>query len=312
MKKLLSVLLAIVFAFSLSTSALAAEKKEKECQPTGDGTQNKPTVICTSDQLLKAIGDSQMHYYNLGADMDLNSYGTLNISHGTYDSKWIVTGDFGGVLNGNGFTIKNFNSQTPLLSNIKTGAKVANLIMINFSIFNQGVSASTLANANSGTIENVKVSGNAGSRFGGAGLVYSNEGKIINCYFEGNTGGGSGGGGLAYINGSAGTIINSSFKGRVSGPFSAGGFVYTNLGTIQNSHTDAIVVSNGFWGTTGMQSGGFAANNSGTIKNSTATGNLYVKNMESSNFVPASKNTGKIVNSGGTGKVLNFSEYQQK
>jgi hypothetical protein len=278
MKKFLSVLLAFVLVFSLSTSIFAAEKKVKECQPTGDGTQKKPFVICTPDQLLKAVGDSQAQYYKLGADIDLNAYKKL-------ENTWSPAADFGGILNGKGHKILNLTTSLGLLKSIKENAKVENLTLDNVLAGGDTYSA-MLANSNFGSIENVTASGTTGSRYGTGGLVIYNFGKISNCYTEGSVSAKSGSaGGLVLKN--SGTIINSSSNSTVFGSYTGGGLVDTNEGTIQNSYATGSVVSEGFWGGLGGKSGGLVSSNlpKGIIKKSYASGNVYTKNMQSSNFV---------------------------
>lgn len=168
---------------------------------------------------------------------------------------------FGGVLDGQGYEIRNLciggqeEGQVGLFGLVAGGAIIKNVALINASVaigqtIDQlvGVGEDTvrrldvapvwgvggLVGYNGGTVSNCHATGNTSSDSGMGGLVGDNAGTVTNCSFTGSVSGNEGVGGLAGRN--EGTIRNSYFLGNVTGDRDVGGLVGYHSGTIINSY----------------------------------------------------------------------------
>ena len=159
------------------------------------------TVIKTADDL-KKINDDLSGYYILMNDIDLSS-----ISNWTPLGN-LMTGElFSGVLNGNGFKIKN------LTVNDRTGLELSGLFYATMDamIENLGIENAHISAASTG-------GGYAGILAGGAMNTI-----ITNCYTTGTVSGDSAGGLIGMTMQS--TINNSHSSADITGTTAAGGFI---------------------------------------------------------------------------------------
>lgn len=187
---------------------------------TGDGSKAEPFMIYTKEQLSQISLISGKHY-RLGGDIIL-------------DEEWTPIPEFDGVLDGNGYTIRNLNisgqNHAGLISKV-TGT-VKNLTV--YGDISAGKIAGIIAGENDGTIENCTAVGTISVNTDYAGGVCGrNNGTIKNCL--------------------------SSLYSIVSGSF-AGGIAGGNFGTLESCLAASnVVVSD-------MYAGGIAGvNNGGTI-----------------------------------------------
>ncbi len=188
---------------------------------SGDGSKAEPFIIYTKEQLAQ-ISLVTDRYYRLGCDI-------------TLDENWIPISNFSGVLDGNGYTIKNLHisgrNHAGLFSKI-TGT-VKNLTV--YGDISAGKVAGIIAGENNGTIEDCVAVGtlSVNTDYAG-GICGKNNGTIKNCL--------------------------SSLYSITAGSF-AGGIAGGNFGTLENSLAASnVVVSD-------MYAGSIAGvNNGGTIK----------------------------------------------
>lgn len=157
-----------VKAISEGTATITAASNDGSGKKVSCSVTVKPPLITTAEQLLELDGNSGS--YTLGADIDIQSYPLSNKN-------------FYGILNGNGYTIKNA-TQILILENYGT---IQNLNISNCNISINGSIAAGLVGFNgmSGQIINCSVSGNIVG-YGSAhqttgGIAGWNYGKIINC-----------------------------------------------------------------------------------------------------------------------------------
>lgn len=225
----------------------------------GEINENNIASNLSFEELINRINANPTGEFQLTQNLDAN---TLNTNGNT-----IITIDFKGKLNGNGYTIKNLNK--PLFNNL-SGAEVTNLVIDNANISgsNMGILSNNATDTNirnvhitnssitathqNGTggfigkidngslIEkssatNIKVNGS--KRVGGF-VGFLNGGSIINnCYITGSvTGTNDAVGGIAgQDSGSASTIQNSyaSIEYNVVNNWSNGGIIgYSGSGNI--------------------------------------------------------------------------------
>jgi len=112
--KFLMVLVALVCAICIVPGVMGFSG-------TGSGTIGDPYIITSTNQWAEMSG--QDDYYALGLDIDFQSD----------ESKSVIIQDFGGVFDGQGFSLKNFyNSSEPLFSQPSMDGAYAGLAMFVF------------------------------------------------------------------------------------------------------------------------------------------------------------------------------------
>ena len=117
---------------------------------------------------------------------------------------------------------------------------------------------------NTGTVQNLSVSGSvSGNNFVG-GVVGDNRGNVINCAFSGSVSGSDHVGGVVGYN--SGSVENCYNTGTVNGSIEAGGVVGHNSGNVENCYNIGEV--------SGNYVGGVVGYNNGSITNCYNTGNI--------------------------------------
>lgn len=154
--------------------------------------------------------------YKLTADIDLGG------------EEWMPIENFSGTFDGGGHTISGLN--------VRSGT-------------DRG-----LFGRNSGTIKNLKVSGDVTGGTNTGGIVgYNNGGTVQNCTFSGTVKNGSNVGGIVGRNG--GTVTGCGNLGTVSGPTTddgAGGIVgYLDDGTVEKCYNLGTITSTEWYGDAG-------------------------------------------------------------
>lgn len=188
---------------------------------SGDGSKSDPFMIHTPEQLAQ-ISLIKGKYYRLGCDITLNE-------------GWTPISDFAGVLDGNGYTIKNLNISGKNHAGLfeKVSGVVKNLTV--YGDISAGKVAGIIAGENYGTIENCVTSGTifVNTDYAG-GICGKNNGVVRNCLS------------------SLYSITSGSFAGGISGG---------NFGTLESCLAATNVVSSD------MYAGGIAGvNTGGTIR----------------------------------------------
>jgi len=232
------------------------------------GHVNAQNIIeINSPEGLDSIRDNMEGDYKLTSDVDLSNWGN-----------WEPIGDlrsstFEGTFDGNGYTIKNFQSNTGGIFGRTRNATFKNFKMTNIDINAKDATVGAVSNRDYFShFENIVIDGTIhGSGVGG--LVYdTQDGTFNNVHvnLEISTGSQYAGG----IVGRDGHIINSSAKGNIyANGFGAGGLA-AMIGSIKDSYSEMNVES------TGSRSdftGGLVGDLQprGEIQNSYVTGNVY-------------------------------------
>ncbi len=230
------------------------------------------TIIKTA-QDLDNIRNNLSGKYILMNDIDLSSIsnwdpiGDVDVING------VITESFSGILDGNGFVIKNLKINNTNKTSIGLFSVIENAEIKNVGIENINI--------------NIDKSNESGS-FGIGGLTGENDSSIIsNCYTTGTiTGYGEvviGGGMIAFSN--KGEIENCysdvdlSIEHTGSSYFTAGGFIGVSGSTITNCYATGDVY--GTYGTAGFA----AAIMEGTMSNCYATGKVYSTNSFSAGLI---------------------------
>lgn len=209
--------------------------------------------------LLSTNGDDTLDKtYVLMNDIDLSGVRDLTAMSG-----------FKGTLYGNGYTIKNFSSQSGLFYSIDSGGSVRNLNFENSAIGASKTAGTVVNHLNGGTIDHVTVNG------GSVALT--------------NVSGQSAGGLVGY---GFGTISYSGFNGSISGKDkNNGGLIgYTEDDRVMNIYNS--YVTGNVLGSSGSTSGGLV----GMVNGS--KGILNIKDSYSSAAVSGSSSTGGLVGKG--------------
>ncbi len=122
---------------------------------------------------------------------------------------------------------------------------------------------------NTGTVQNLSVSGTVSGGMFVGGIAGQNLGNVINCAFSGSVSGVSFVGGVVGYNGSSGTVKNCYNTGAVSGSgLYVGGVVGNNYnGSVENCYNTGDVSGNNYVG-------GVVGQNSGSVKNCYNTGTV--------------------------------------
>jgi len=263
----------LVLYLILSTTSLTAQQFAG-----GNGTPGNPFLIANVTHLQNIRDVSNTAHFRLINDIDASATATWNSGQGYNPTGW-----WGGVLDGDGYTVTGLtinrpgNSNTAIFSSIGSGAEVKNIRFENASIVGgsrTGIVAGTLA----GTIINVYATGSSSgtNRTGGlAGQVDGGgiiSGSTVNMTITGSsdfTGGITG-----FLN-SNGNLSGARFSGSVSGTSYVGGLTgQMNSGSeISGCTFDGAVTG------TGDHVGGIAGHvNNGTVSDCAATGSVTGNN----------------------------------
>lgn len=122
---------------------------------------------------------------NIANDLTANYYLTQDID--MTDIEFLTLGDeehpFTGILDGNGYCIKNITFQRCFIYRLK--GKVINLELYNAEVMGDSAITATLCSYNDGLIKNCKLNSKFLNGFWMCGITYQNLGEIRDCYFEG-------------------------------------------------------------------------------------------------------------------------------
>jgi len=213
----------------------------------GSGEPNEPYLIYDADQL-QAVGANSADWdkhFRLMADIDLSGYPGSSFNQiGYYDAGGDIYKPFSGVFDGNGYTISNFNfdSPTEVLVGLFGCVDGAEAVVKNVGLEDPNVVgyygvAALVGQMAGGTIEGCYVKGGqvTGDIYTGAlvGLNYS--GTISTCYNQTKVTGTTITGGLIGYN-EEGQLYHCYQAGEVSGTDLIGTVIgYDELGTFDNS-----------------------------------------------------------------------------
>ncbi len=195
-------------------------------------------------------------YTKFTCDIDLagRPYTTAVIAPDTPDIDWQFNGiPFNGIFDGDGHVIRNLTIDTVDAGNAYLG------------LFGY-ISGSGAEVKNLG-LENINITGGAGSVYLGGLCGYNRYGTITNCYATGSVTSGEESGLLGGLCGKndSGTITNCYTTGSVTGDGYLGGLCGGNSGTITNCYTTGSVTGEYYLG-------GLCGYNKGTITNCYAIG----------------------------------------
>ncbi|MGN0467802.1 MAG: lectin-like protein [Acutalibacteraceae bacterium] len=233
----------------------------------GNGSKGNPFQVTSVSQIKKMVKYPNAYYKQTK---------TIDFDYSGINSMFSNDSPFSGVYDGNGKTIKNMISNSPLFKCIGEKGTVKNLNFSNCSTVAN--SAAILAENNYGKISNCKfskcaVSGSANYSRVGIVITY-NYGSITNCSVSGtsnSTGYWNYVGGIVSENLEAGKIINCTSTVDVCDLSSnykteyAGGIAGVNRGYITNCEASGNISCPDYVG-------GIAGYNSGTITSSYYTG----------------------------------------
>jgi len=221
-------------------------------------TNTQDLIVISDEEDLRAISENLSAHYILDDDIELTD-------------SWETIGDsnlaFYGVLDGNGYTIKNLNVEgenSAFFHTIAVSGVVKNLnIEIGEEIYGSEKAAGITLN-NYGTIDNCYVKGKIrGEGYDIGGIASINYSKIKNSHTETEVAGASGSVGGIVGTQAKGSIENCFAVGSVQSSQNAGGVVgYVSGGTITKSAAGGTVRI------TGNNAGGLIGNLNLTTSNS--------------------------------------------
>lgn len=228
----------------------------------GEINDNNIASNLSFEELIKRINADPTGEFELTQDLDANM---LNVSGNT-----VITTDFKGKLNGNGYTIKNLSK--PLFNNL-SGAEITNLIIddANISGSSNGILSNYATNSNISNVHITNSSITTSHSNGTGGFIGKIENKSLIEKSSATSikvsGGKRVGGFVGYLNGGS-TIDNCYITGSVGGSNDAiGGISGQDSGTskIQNCYANIEynVVNN--WSNGGIA--GYSDSNSLILKN---------------------------------------------
>lgn len=144
----------------------------------GDGSQSAPFIISNANQFSK-IRDFSSAHFRLATDVNLTDL-----------EEWVAIAEFSGVLDGNSKSVSGLSSSNMTTKGglfIINSGVIKNLQVPDINITTQ-VAFGVIAGDNSGTIENVAVTGvlvstNTGDLLGGIAAEMTS-GTISNCYVD--------------------------------------------------------------------------------------------------------------------------------
>ncbi len=247
-------------------------KKENKLEVEfGSIDKNNIAANLSFEEIIKRINEDPTGEFELNNDLDAND---LNITTQT-----LITTEFKGKLNGNGYTIKNLKK--PLFGKLNN-AEITNIVIDNANISgpNMGILANNASESYINNVHTINSAINAGHTNGTGGIVGKTENKTLieNCSAINIKASGYKrvGGIVGFLTGDS-IIRNSYVTGTISGSYDAiGGIIGEDNGNsgIENSYVDIEynVVNN--WSHGGIT--GYSSNNSITLKNSLslATGKI--------------------------------------
>ena len=171
---------------------------------------------------------------------------------------------------------------------------------------------------NTGTVQNLSVSGSVKGNDYVGGIAGQNNGNVINCAFSGSVSGNSSVGGVVGYNSSSGTVKNCYNTGAVSGSGNyVGGVVGYNGGTVENCYNTGAVnsSSNQVGGVVGYNDLGASVDNCYNTGAVNSSGNRVggvvgynvstVKNCYNTGAVSGNRYVGGVVGDNDGGRVEN-------
>lgn len=177
----------------------------------GSGTASDPYIINNEDEL-NSIGKYPSAYFKLGKDIEVTG-------------KFYTANNFSGVLDGQGYTINNLDkpliyTNNGSIRNLNVNADIDMEVGSNFGV---------IANINSGSISDIKVSGSLNLK-----------GILINANLKPTIGG------IVGENQPSGVIERSGFEANVTVSMPAsetivGGIVGYNIGTVSNTYAKGSI-----------------------------------------------------------------------
>lgn len=203
-------------------------------------------IIKTVDDLKQIANASQYDRFILMGDIDLAGF-----------SGGLTVGSNRVTLDGNGYTLKNYDSDIALFSSVNDYFGIENLIIDDFHVTNDGASAALLINSQdySGvSLEDIYVTNSNVEGYSDTGALIANSSStsasttIKNVIVDEVTvqsTGGIAGGFIGYSSAGDINIMNSTFAGFVAGLDSAGGFIGHSSGVsviIQNSASSGGII----------------------------------------------------------------------
>lgn len=203
-KYLFRLMLALLFAFTLSFGVLAAEAEEDA----------KTLRIGSVEEFLAFAENCRLDSYSMGLSVKLES--DIDLDADFDGIPW-----FAGSFDGSGHSITGLN--------------------IDCDGSAQGLFRYLTAEAR---VENLHVQGSVmpgGSRGRVGGIAGENAGVIVNCSFQGTVSGGDRVGGIAGKNAVTGIVENCRMKGELIGDHFIGGIAGENLGVIRDCANGAAV-----------------------------------------------------------------------
>lgn len=217
-----------------------------------------------------------------------------------------ITGEFKGVLDGNGYSINRFTLKLPkdstrtkisLFGNIATGAEIKNIGVFDATVTvndSQQIEVGLLALTNNGTISDVNVKATINVQNRAAAIALDNNGKIINAFFSGTISGNNTVGAIASTNAINATITNARvFTSTLSTASTTGynnhvylgGIVGENAGTIKYAGVENTTMTALTYVTNqNVYLGGIAGRSAGTISTAyvKSTGRTVVARTDAS------------------------------
>lgn len=258
-----------VWAGNPSLSIQNSDEGEVEyfASEKGNGSKESPFLISTPAEMryidyYESVNKS-MHY-KLVSDI------ILEVSTPKNDevfSNFYNIGSFSGVLDGNGYALKNTivyyrDGYSSIFDSIAKTAVIKNLVIDNATwrtwtvrtndgtMHEKGGECSILAYTNRGLIENVKVTASNihAVKDGASGLVSINKGIIKNCSISSDTTifGANEAGGIAIFNN--GTIEGCTNYAKVEGGKVIGGIVARNNGIVTKCGNEGDIFANTYGG----------------------------------------------------------------
>ena len=219
----------------------------------GDGTAQNPYLISDYNEFRYIEFYESMlqkSHFRLANDI---SFPEITLGDNEDGTNTYKIGSFSGVLDGDGYSVKNLVSHTTdgysaLFSSINDGAEIKNIVFDGAKwrtwtvktadgiLHEKGGDVAILAYTNRGTIRNVTVvnSSVSAAKDGAATLTVINRGEIISCTIGAGTTitGQAEVGGIAVYN--EATILNCSNYAEVDGGKNVGGIVGRNAGNVRN------------------------------------------------------------------------------
>ncbi|MEI8377065.1 MAG: GLUG motif-containing protein [bacterium] len=275
------------------------------------------TAIKTATQFKAAIQAGMNSNYMLMNDIDMSELGTVNQA--------VITGDFTGILDGNGYKIKNLTINSTVansgLFGRTNGATLKNITLENTTINSSNADVGSLIGLSMNTVidncASINCNINGANNTGGlVGEAYLGNNTITSSYASGSikSTASNTGGLLGNVNSSFGScsIASSYASGSVAGVSNTGGLVGSFYnGNISSSYSTANVL-----GSNNNTGGfiGYADYSTNLITTSYSTGNVVGANTHTGGFIGfcSSDNVTNCYASGnvsGNGRVGGFAGY---